>query len=401
MRVIARLNVGGPARHVVVLNRGLEARGYDTRLVHGAVGLGEASLEHLAVEHGLRVTAIPSLGPRVNAWSDLQAFVQLLRLTFREAPDVIHTHTAKAGALGRLAALLYNLTRGRKRRALIVHTFHGHVMSGYFGALGTAAVRLAERSLARATDLIVTISPAQRRDIVDRFRVAPDARVAVVPLGLDLGPLLDLTPGAAGLRAELGIPAAAFVVGYVGRFVAIKDLETLGAAYAALRREIPDAWLVMIGGGPTRPAVESALARAGVADRVRFTGWTERLPAAYASMDVCALSSINEGTPVALIEAMAAGRTVVATAVGGVPDVVETERTGLLVPARDPAALAAALIRLARDPELRTRLSREARASVAARFSPERLTSDIAGLYHARLMMKRGTLPLPRPRTTI
>ena len=127
LRVIARLNVGGPARHVVLLNRGLQARGHDALLVHGAVGPGEASLERLAQAGGVRVE---KLGPRISAFSDLRAFARLLRITCREAPDVIHTHTAKAGALARLSAAIFNLTRRRARRALVVHTFHGHVLDG-------------------------------------------------------------------------------------------------------------------------------------------------------------------------------------------------------------------------------------------------------------------------------
>lgn len=390
LRIIARLNVGGPARHVVVLSRDLQARGYDTRLAHGVVGPGEASLEHLAVEHGLHVTTIPSLGPRISAFGDLRALLALVRLTFRETPDVIHTHTAKAGALGRLAALVFNATRRRRRRALVVHTFHGHVLNGYFSPFTSALVRLAERSLARASDRIVTVSEEQRRDIVERFSVAPAARVSVVPLGLDLGPLIGLQPGMASLRQELGIPTSAFVVGYVGRFVPIKDLETLVEAFALVSRECADAWLLMIGDGPTREAVDATARRTGVAARVRFTGWTENLPAVYGAIDVCALSSLNEGTPVALIEAMAAGKAVAATTVGGVPDVVVEGRTGLLVPPRDAPRLAAALVRLARDPELRTRMGREARADVASRFSPERLADDIARLYGAGLADKRG-----------
>ena len=197
LRVIARLNVGGPARHVVLLDRGLRARGHDTRLVHGSLAPFEASLEHLAVESDLPTTHIRELGRRINLLDDLRAFVQLVRLVFREAPDVVHTHTAKAGTLGRLAACLFNFTRPRRRRCLVVHTFHGHVLTGYFAPATNVAVRLAERTLARITDRVVTISPAQRDDIVTRFRIAAAERTIVVPLGLDLEHLRRLDPGAA------------------------------------------------------------------------------------------------------------------------------------------------------------------------------------------------------------
>ena len=204
LRVIARLNVGGPARHVVLLDRGLRARGHDTRLVHGSLAPFEASLEHLAVEAGLPTTHIVELGRRISPMSDLRAFTELLRLVFREAPDVIHTHTAKAGTLGRLAAGLFNITRPRRRRCLVVHTFHGHVLTGYFRPATNVAVRLAERTLARITDRVVTISPAQRADIVTRFRIAAAARTVVVPLGLDLAHLARIDPRAPDLRRQFG-----------------------------------------------------------------------------------------------------------------------------------------------------------------------------------------------------
>ncbi len=185
LRAIARLNVGGPARHVVLLDRGLRARGHETLLVHGTVGEDEASLEHLAVELGVPTRKVADLGRRVSPLGDARAFVRLLRAIFREQPDIVHTHTAKAGALGRLAALAFNATRSRRRRCVVVHTYHGHVFEGYFGPAGSWLVRSAERLLAHATDWIITISPAQRQAIVERFGVGRPERTVVVPLGLD------------------------------------------------------------------------------------------------------------------------------------------------------------------------------------------------------------------------
>lgn len=386
LRVIARLNVGGPARHVVLLDSGLRERGYETLLVHGSVGSGEASLEHLAAERGLPVSKLPELGPRIAALDDLRALIKLVRLTLREQPDIIHTHTAKAGTLGRVAAFLYNTTRPRARRALVVHTFHGNVLSGYFGSTTSALVRGAERTLAAITDCIVTLSPLQREEIVTRFRVAPADRVAVVPLGLDLDRLLALPPLDKRSRAQAhdGV-----VIGFVGRFVPIKNLPLLVSAFAGCARDVPGVTLVLAGDGPSRPDVERAVREAGIADRVRFAGWTEDLTTIYATMDVCALSSTNEGTPVALIEAMAAGRAVVATAVGGVPDLVDPEVNGLLVPSNDREALTQALVRLARSPEDRVRFGAAAREAVARRFSPDRLANDIDELYRTGLSGRR------------
>jgi glycosyltransferase involved in cell wall biosynthesis len=392
VRVIARLNVGGPSRHVVLLDQGLGARGHDTLLVHGSVAADEASLEAVASASGIRVLKIAELGPRISPVSDLRAFVQLVRALFRESPDVVHTHTAKAGTLGRLAALVFNVTRRRRRRALVVHTFHGHVLTGYFSPPVNVLVRCTERTLASITDCIVTISPAQREDIVSRFRVAPAARTSIIPLGLDLRALLDAAPGAS-LRGALGLSDRALVIGYIGRFVPIKDLGTLVRAFALVAREIPDATLVLAGDGSTRGALEELVTALGLGDRVRLVGWTTTLVPFYGTMDICALSSLNEGTPVAVIEAMAAAKAVVATRVGGVGDVVEDGRTGVLVPPADPEAFARALVSLARDPERRREMGTAARAAVASRFSHERLVADVERLYVEALRQKRGLTP--------
>lgn len=390
LRVIARLNVGGPARHVVLLNRGLELRGFDTQLVYGSVAAEEASLEHLATSGGLRVTKVEELGPRINALSDARAFVKLVGLAFSEQPDIIHTHTAKAGTLGRLAALVYNALRRRSHRALIVHTFHGHVLTGYFGEIGSRLVRLAERQLAHVSDCIITISSSQRRDICERFRIAPGYRVTMIPLGLDLSVFQSPYVGPS-LREALGIPAGDVVVGYVGRFVHIKDIPTLVEAFGGALHEVPHMWLMLAGDGPTRPEIEATARRTGCFERLRFLGWTEDLPAVYASMDICALSSINEGTPVAIIEAMAAGKPVVSTNAGGVSDIVTENRTGLLTPVGDAQALAGSIVALARNPVDRAAMGRSARRAVLGRFSPERLVDDVARLYETALREKRAT----------
>jgi glycosyltransferase involved in cell wall biosynthesis len=390
LRVIARLNVGGPARHVVLLDSGLRRRGHDTRLVHGSLAPGEASFEHLAAASGLPTTKIHELGRRISPLSDLRAFARLLRLVFHEAPDVVHTHTAKAGTLGRLAAGLFNMTRPRRRRCLVVHTFHGHVVTGYFRPTTSAAIRLAERTLARITDRVVTISPAQRDDIVNRFRVAAASRTIMIPLGLDLAPLARLDAAAPQLRGALGIPLRAPVVGYVGRFVPIKDLATLVGAFARVVSRVPGAVLLMVGDGPVRSEIESLVATLHLQGQVRFLGWIEDLAPLYATIDICALSSLNEGTPVALIEAMAAAKAVVAPRVGGIVDVVEHERTGLLVPPGNPEALADAIARLATDAGERSRMGAAGRNAVVTRFSHERLVEDIDLLYASALLEKRS-----------
>ncbi len=391
LRIIARLNVGGPARHVALLNAGLEARGHRTLLVHGALDSGEASLEGPAIASGIPLVRIADLGRRVRATSDVRAFVALLRLIFRERPDVVHTHTAKAGTLGRLAVTVYNLTRGRNARALVVHTFHGHVFEGYFSPFVNRLVRLTERLLSRLSDVIVTISPRQHHDVATRFAVAPAAKTVVVPLGLELDRLLDMPQGAADLRAAIGAASGDVIVGYAGRMVPVKDLPTLVRAFAQAHAAVPSLRLVLAGDGPERPHAHAMARALGVAERLHFLGWVDDLPTFYATLDVFALSSLNEGTPVAAIEAMAAARPVVSTEVGGVPDVVESGVCGLLVPAQSAEALAAALVRLASSPSLRHSMGAAGRELARTRYSHLRLVTEIEALYEHRLTALRNS----------
>jgi glycosyltransferase involved in cell wall biosynthesis len=381
IRIIARLNIGGPARHVTILNRGLQKRDYETLLVYGTSGPAEGDLEELT--KGLPTLRVPELGRRIHFASDLRAFARLLRLLFTWRPDVVHTHTAKAGALGRAAAWVYNRTRRKRRRALVVHTFHGHVLEGYFGPFGGRLVRGAERLLALATDRIIAISESQRVDLVTRFAICTDDKAAVVPLGLDLDDLLAIVPGRPSLRPELAIPPHAFVVGYIGRLVSIKDVPLLMKAFAIVAEREREAHLLIAGDGPLREDLERLAQRLSVACRVHFTGWVGDLPRFYATCDLIALTSLNEGTPVALIEAMASGIPTVATAVGGVPDVVVDGQTGTLVKSRDPADFATAIDALVRNEPRRQAMGLRARQVARERFGSDRLISEIDQLYRA------------------
>jgi glycosyltransferase involved in cell wall biosynthesis len=383
LRVIARLNVGGPARHVTLLDKGLRAAGFETLLAHGDVSPGEASLEGLIEQAKIPSRRIPGLGRRISPVSDLRAFAALVSLVFQVRPDIVHTHTAKAGTLGRLAAFLYNTTRPRARRCVVVHTFHGHVLTGYFGRAASVMVRGIERAQGLITDCVLVLSPRQRTDIAERFRVVDAAKVHVLPLGLELEPL-------AALPAP--VPSPAVVFGFVGRFVPIKNLPMLIAAFADVHAQLPASRLLLVGDGDDRAAVEADVAARGLQGAVAFGGWRNDLTALYREIDVLVLTSLNEGTPVAAIEAMAAGLPVVATDVGGVADVIEHGVTGLLVPSGAVAELAAAMIRLGNSPGERARLGRGGRESVRARYSAQRLVTDVARLYRTELERKRSTI---------
>ena len=396
VRVIARLNIGGPARHVTLLADGLHAHGYDTTVIYGEPEASEGSFDDL-LNRDINAIKLRGLGRRLRPWSDLRVFVQLLRIMFREHPDIVHTHTAKAGVLGRVAAAAYNATRPRHSRALVVHTFHGHVLDGYFSRRANRAVRTVERALAYLSDCIVAIAPHQRDDLVERFHIAPKEKVYVVRLGLDLAPLLEVDSGTPSLKSELGWGEDDLVFGYVGRLVPIKDVDLLLQAFAQVVSSVPSARLAIAGEGTERRQLEYVSAHLRLASRVAFLGWRRDLPRLYRTFDVAVLSSRNEGTPVALIEAMAAKLPVVALRVGGVPDVVIGGRTGLLVEGRDVDRLARAMIQLATDGDARRRMGDEGRSQVAKKYSVNRLVFDLDRLYRAGLQVKRGEALAPLP----
>jgi glycosyltransferase involved in cell wall biosynthesis len=270
------------------------------------------------------------------------------------------------------------------------------VLSGYFGPVGSELVRFAEWGLALAGDVVLTLSPRQQQDIVQRFRVARHDKVRVVPPAVDIEPLLRVPRPNPAARLARGLPADAFVIGYVGRFAPIKDLGTLVQAFATVSQRLPHARLLLVGGGETRASLERMTTALALNGRVVFAGWLDALAEVYEVCDVVALSSLNEGTPLAVIEAMAAGRPVVATAVGGVPDLVEQGLTGLLVPAGDSQSLATAIVSLAEDDCARVTMGEAGRQRAQQHFHPGRATGEVMHVYSAALAAKRHELAAPR-----
>jgi glycosyltransferase involved in cell wall biosynthesis len=390
VRLIARLNIGGPARHVALLQRHLPAHGYASTLITGVPGDDEEEIPtEVAAGAPIDRVVVPELGRALRAGDDVVAFRRILGVLRRIQPDIVHTHTAKAGALGRVAAMIYNATRRPSRRAVIVHTFHGHVFHGYFSPTMSRLVRTTERTLARGSDRIIAISPAQRRDLVEGYRIAPAAKVDVVPLGLDLDALRAVPARVDTLRRAAGILGDAIVCGYVGRLARIKHVDLLVRAFGRAATLQPRARLLIVGDGECRDELEQLVASLSLGSRVHFAGWQTNLADVYGAMDVVALSSRNEGTPVALIEASAAARAIVSTEVGGVADVVKAGETALLVADDDEPALAAALGRLFSDAALRARLGAAARQHSDGRFGAARLVDDLDGVYR-RARAARG-----------
>ena len=380
-RIITRLNIGGPSIQAARLTTALDAHGYHTRLIHGRLGEGEGDMRYLLAP-GADAVFIPTLGRPVSPLNDLRAFVRLYRELRRLRPALVHTHMAKAGLLGRLAALAYNATRGTAPRAKVVHTYHGHVLDGYFSPVATRVFIALERLLARTTDALVAISPAIQSDLAGTYRIGRASQYRVVALGFDLAPFAAIDDAArVRAREQLDVPPNVPVVTTVGRLTAIKQHRLFLEAFQRVTTQRPDAVALIVGDGELRQNLEAHAAAIGVAASVRFLGWRRDLPVIYAATDVFLLTSRNEGTPVALIEAMASAVPGVSTDVGGVKDVIRTPELGVLAPFGDAGALALGVERLLADPPARREMGALAREEVLRRFDIARLVDDIATLY--------------------
>jgi glycosyltransferase involved in cell wall biosynthesis len=380
LRVFSRLNIGGPSLHVIHLCSGLVDFGFETRLVVGKTAPNEGDFLDFALARGVDLRVLPELGRAVRPLNDLRALLRLYRLIRLERPSIVHTHTAKAGALGRIAARLARVP------VVVVHTYHGHVLSDYFNPLTSLFFRGVERSLAGTTDALLTVSESVKSDLV-RLGVAPASRVRIMPLGLDLQPLAGpLARGA--LRNEANWASNSRVVGIVGRLVPIKDVDTFIDAASALALTVSDVRFAVVGDGEERARLE-ARAISVLGDRIHFFGWRKDTAAVFGDLDLVVNTSLNEGTPVALIEALAAGRPVVATAVGGTPDLLERGRFGALVRPRSPEDTARAIKATLDSPEPSHRMAAAGQATVLKQYSVARLLDDMAALYRALLEQNR------------
>lgn len=415
LRIIARLNVGGPARHVVWLNAGLEREGWNSLLVTGRVPPGEDDMGYFAAEHGITPVVIPQMSREISP-KDMVTVWKLYRLFLKWRPDILHTHTAKAGTVGRLAGLLYRwLTPGaligRRRPCLFVHTYHGHIFHSYYGGLKTKLFLAIEKMLAfLATDRIIVISPQQYKEIHEQFRVGRAEQFAVIPLGLDTSAFSGWAGRRQSMRDELGLSENDVAVGIIGRLTEVKNHTLFLRAVArykelyGVEREGRRVSFIIIGDGHLREKLEAEARELGLEGVVTFTGTRNDLDRLYPALDVVALTSLNEGTPLTLIEAMANARPCIATGVGGVVDLLGEKKAsplaagdplgytlrerGLMVEPGSADAFAEGLQRLVEDEGLRREMGERALHFVEGSYSKERLLKDVISLY--RELLRKG-----------
>jgi len=402
LRLITRLNVGGPAKHVAWLMEGLPGDEFPQRLVTGRVAEGEDDLGPELAARGIRFTVVPELRREIHPVRDLVALARIWAWLARVRPHILATHTAKAGFLGRMALLAYRPWAQLRGWPVpkAVHTFHGHTFHGYFGPIKTRLFLFLERTLARhATWRIVAISPGQFQEICHTYRVGRPEQYVIVPLGLDLDVYAQPQEGRAAFRAELGAADDEVLVGAVGRVAPVKNYGLFLEAAARLKRSRPELYarcrFVLIGGGAAADmALLSTQARVlGLKGKVVFTGNRNDPQRFFPGLDVLMLTSLNEGTPLSILEAGACGLPVVATEVGGVPDLLgprkedlgrfHRHQRGLGTASGDAEGLAAALAWLLDHPSQAQALGQALREYVHRNHGKERLVRDITHLYHA------------------
>ena len=419
VRVIARLNVGGPARHVAWLTSATQKAGIESLLIAGTVPPGEDDMTYFALEQGVTPIIIPEMSREISA-KDVVTVWKLFRLFLRERPDIVHTHTAKAGTVGRVAGWLYRWVTpsalwGRPRPCFFVHTYHGHIFHSYYGRFKTRLFLSIEKILAYMTDRVVVISQRQFAEIHQKFGVGRkgqfavirEGQFAIIPLGLDAAAFAHWEKYRHGARRDLGIGETDLAVGIIGRLTSIKNHALFLDAAARYKQVFGSGAknnrvrFIIIGDGPLRHPLEKQAFSLGLQADVIFTGSRSDPECFYSALDLVALTSLNEGTPLTLIEAMANARPVIATAVGGVPDLlgncdltlanpgdagagnagfVVCER-GVCTDSNDADGFCNGLDFLLEREDLRQEMGERGRVFVEKSYSKERLVTDVLSLY--------------------
>lgn len=388
LRIINRLNLGGPTFNAAYLSKFL-APEFETLLVSGMKADSEESSEFIVKNLGLNPVYIPEMYRELNPFRDYKSYFKIRKLIRDFKPDIVHTHAAKAGAVGRLAA-------AHEGVPVIIHTFHGHIFHSYFGPAKTRVFLEIERYLAKRTTKIVTLSEIQKHELSEVYKVAPPERFEIVPLGFDLEKFeTGQEEKRRKFRQAYNIDNDEIAIGIVGRLVPVKNhtlfLKALSIVADKTNKKVR---AFIIGDGDERGNIELIAKELGLQfnnedlqqkNLLTFTSWIKDIDVSNAGMDIIALTSNNEGTPVSLIEAQASGKPIVSTSIGGIEDIVIPNRTAFLSPINDEKTLADNLLKLVEDDMLRQSFSVSGADFVRNKFSYQRLCADMAGLYNSLL----------------
>jgi glycosyltransferase involved in cell wall biosynthesis len=381
LRLIARLNVGGPAIHTQLLTHYMKDRGYNTLLVTGREEAREGNMLYLSKEKGIEPVIIEELSREIRPWRDWTSYKKICKLIEEFKPHIVHTHTAKAGALGRMAAAKYKVP-------VVVHTFHGHVLKGEFGPIKSEIFRQIEKFLARRTDRLIFISGTGKEELV-AMGVAPPEKFEVVYLGLELEKFRNAKAQRGKIRTEIGLSEKDYLVGMVARLASIKNHSEFIEAGRRILPSHPDIHFVVIGDGPARPAIEAEARQMGIDKQMHFIGMREDMVQVHADLDLAVLTSKNEGLPVAFLESLSAGNPILGSDVGATR---ELKKPGYPVGTYilgNVEELVIAILDIYAGREAYEAEGREVKDAVIRRFSINRLVDDLDGLYR-RLLAEKG-----------
>lgn len=380
VHIITRLDRGGSARNTMLTVLRHDRAQYEPLVITGMAQSSESQGGRAATEENLRLLekesirfhAMPSLVRPLHVWHDLVALWQLTVLLKRERPAIVHTHTSKAGVLGRIAARLASVQT-------VIHTPHGHVFYGHFGRLRSWIFLQIERVLAGLTDRLIALTDAERRDHLDRG-VGRRNGFAVIPSGIDLDRFRQVRERR-GSKERFGCPDESIVIGSVGWLTDVKGHRFLVDAVAALRRQAPSIRLVIVGSGDQRESLQRQARDLGMEDALHLLGHREDVEDCLAGFDCFVLPSLNEGMGRSLVEAMAAGLPVVASNVGGIPALITDGVDGFLVPPGDSDRLAEAIGRIIRDPGLAKRIGEAAADRIGPTFGAPAMVRAVETVY--------------------
>tara|TARA_B100000780_G_C21126987_1_gene457795 strand:- start:2105 stop:3298 length:1194 start_codon:yes stop_codon:yes gene_type:complete len=386
LRILNRFNVGGPTHNATYLTKFLSPE-YETKLIGGKKLESEAAFEYLLEENDIDYTILVNMNRSINPIKDFKAFVEIRNIIKDYKPDIVHTHASKSGALGRLAAISLKVP-------VILHTFHGHVFHSYFGRLKTYFYILIERYLASKSSAIIAISNLQKSELSRDFNICPIEKISVVPLGFDLEKFqTNITQERQLFRNEFSLSEKDVAIGIIGRLTPIKNHDLfIKAIHMALSKIENPIKVFIIGDGEDKTKLlrlskelDLSISTLDIENKnalIHFTSWRSDMSAVYAGLDIVALSSLNEGTPVTLIEAQAANKPVVSTDVGGVRDILQEGVTGLLSSSDDLEGFSENLIKLIENKDLRNTMGAVGYKNVSTKFSYKRLVSDVESLYN-------------------
>jgi glycosyltransferase involved in cell wall biosynthesis len=394
LRIINRLNLGGPTFNAAYLSRYL-APEFETMLVSGIKEETEESSEFIVEQMGLKPVYIPEMHREISLGSDRKAYLRIKEIIGDFKPDIVHTHAAKAGTLGRLAAASMKVP-------VVIHTFHGHVFHSYFSPAKTLVFRAIERYLSSISTGIIAISDLQKHELCDVYKVCTASKTHVIPLGFDLSRFRnDQEQLRRSFRDSYHIDDRTLVVAIIGRLVPVKNHRLFLDAIARVKSIYKGKMTgLIVGDGEDRMALENYCLQLGLtfsvpgkpveSPDVIFTSWIKDVERPMAGCDIVAMTSLNEGTPVSLIEAQAASKPIVTTIAGGIADVVSEGKTALLSPSGDVVSFSDNLIRLLEDEQLRSSMTLSGWPFVESRFHYTRLVEDVRQLYRSLLTEARS-----------